>query len=142
MGHAAAWPASDTASNSRWGPSGGHSAATRSGARRLSITFMGINRANRAGKWSEVIESRPVARRPLITASGGRAEGAARGTGFGSAGRFLADLPPRWDGQRLVVIGHVATRWALDHVLRGVPVEDLLAEDFGWRPGWSYTLDT
>ena len=27
-------------------------------------------------------------------------------------GRFLPDLPPRWDGQRILVIGHVATRWA------------------------------
>jgi broad specificity phosphatase PhoE len=58
------------------------------------------------------------------------------------AGRSLADLPLRWEGQRVVVIGHVATRWALDHVLWGVPVEDLMAEDFAWRPGWSYTLDT
>ena len=56
--------------------------------------------------------------------------------------RFLADLPSRWEGRRVVVIGHVATRWALDHALRGVPVEDLIAEDFGWRPGWSYVLDT
>jgi len=58
------------------------------------------------------------------------------------AGRFVADLPPRWDGQRIVVIGHVATRWGLDHVLRGVPVEDLMAAPFDWRPGWSYDLDT
>ena len=55
--------------------------------------------------------------------------------------RFLADLPSRWGGRRVVAIGHVATRWALDHALRGVPVEDLMAEDFGWRPGWSYVLD-
>jgi 2,3-bisphosphoglycerate-dependent phosphoglycerate mutase len=26
-------------------------------------------------------------------------------------GRFLSDLPLRWDGQRVLVIGHVATRW-------------------------------
>jgi alpha-ribazole phosphatase/probable phosphoglycerate mutase len=58
------------------------------------------------------------------------------------AERFLADVPSRWDGRRIVVIGHVATRWALDHALRGVPVEELMAEDFGWRPGWSYVLDT
>lgn len=56
--------------------------------------------------------------------------------------RFLADLPSRWAGRRIVVIGHVATRWALDHALRGVPIEDLMAEDFGWRPGWPYVLDT
>src|SRR6202011_1230367 len=30
-------------------------------------------------------------------------------------GLFLNDLPLRWDGQRVLVIGHVATRWALDH---------------------------
>ena len=60
----------------------------------------------------------------------------------GIAAVFLADLPARWDGRRVVIIGHVATRWALDHALRGVPVEELMAEDFGWRPGWSYVLDT
>ena len=58
------------------------------------------------------------------------------------AGRFLADLPLRWEGRRVVVIGHIATRWGLDHVLRGIPVEDLMAEEFGWRPGWPYRLDT
>jgi len=51
------------------------------------------------------------------------------------AGRFVADLPPRWEGQQVVVIGHVATRWGLDHALRGVPVEDLMAAPFDWRPG-------
>ena len=54
--------------------------------------------------------------------------------------RLLGDLPPRWDGQRVLVIGHVATRWALDHVTRGVPLEDLVAADFGWQPGWEYRL--
>ena len=34
-------------------------------------------------------------------------------------GRFLADLPTRWDGKRVLVIGHVATRWGLDHFLNG-----------------------
>jgi 2,3-bisphosphoglycerate-dependent phosphoglycerate mutase len=29
--------------------------------------------------------------------------------------RFLADLPLRWNGQRILVVGHVATRWGLDH---------------------------
>ena len=56
------------------------------------------------------------------------------------AARFLPDLPPRWDGQRVLVIGHVATRWALDHAIGGVPLEDLVGEDFAWRPGWEYRL--
>ena len=56
------------------------------------------------------------------------------------AARFLDDLPLRWDGRRVLVIGHVATRWALDHVLGGVPLEELAAAGFAWQPGWEYRL--
>jgi len=50
----------------------------------------------------------------------------------------LADLAGRWAGQRVLIIGHVATRWALDHELDGVPLEELVEADFGWREGWEY----
>ena len=56
-------------------------------------------------------------------------------------GWFLADLPRRWDGQRVLLIGHVATRWGLDHWLNGVPLEDLADGDFAWQKGWEYQLD-
>jgi 2,3-bisphosphoglycerate-dependent phosphoglycerate mutase len=52
---------------------------------------------------------------------------------------FVADLTPRWSGQRVLVIGHVATRWGLDHVLNGERLADLAAADFAWQPGWEYT---
>jgi len=55
-------------------------------------------------------------------------------------GRFLDDVPMRWNGQRVLVIGHVATRWALDHLLNGVPLEELVVQDFDWREGWEYQL--
>jgi broad specificity phosphatase PhoE len=55
-------------------------------------------------------------------------------------GRFLADLPSRWDEQRVLVIGHVATRWGLDHHINGVALEDLAGQDFAWREGWEYRL--
>lgn len=55
-------------------------------------------------------------------------------------GRFFADLPPRWGDARVLVIGHIATRWACEHYLSGVPLEDLVGEAFGWRPGWEYVL--
>lgn len=55
-------------------------------------------------------------------------------------GRFLEDLPLRWEGRRVLVIGHVATRWALDHLVNQVPLETLMAEDFGWREGWEYRI--
>ena len=35
-------------------------------------------------------------------------------------GRFLSDLPVRWSGQCVSVIGHIATRWALDHLVHGI----------------------
>jgi 2,3-bisphosphoglycerate-dependent phosphoglycerate mutase len=55
-------------------------------------------------------------------------------------GRFLGDLPLRWDGRRILVIGHVATRWGLDHLIDGVRLEDLVEQDFAWREGWEYRL--
>jgi broad specificity phosphatase PhoE len=57
------------------------------------------------------------------------------------AAGFLRDLPSRWAGQRVLVIGHGATRWALDHFLDGRPLTELAGADFDWRPGWSYRLD-
>ena len=55
-------------------------------------------------------------------------------------GRFLGDLPLRWQGQRVLVIGHVATRWGLDHFLGGFPLEQLAGEEFGWQAGWEYLI--
>lgn len=55
-------------------------------------------------------------------------------------GRFLDDLPMRWAGQRVLVIGHVATRWGLDHLISKTSLEDLAVADFGWQPGWEYVL--
>lgn len=52
--------------------------------------------------------------------------------------RWLDDVALRWRGARVLVIGHVATRWALDHHLRGVALETLVAEDFAWQEGWEY----
>jgi len=54
--------------------------------------------------------------------------------------RFLDELTATRDGARMCVIGHVATRWALDHRVRGVPLEQLAEEEFAWQPGWEYEL--
>lgn len=54
---------------------------------------------------------------------------------------FLPDLKPRWQGARVLVIGHVATRWAFEHALNGVPLETLAVADFAWREGWEFRLD-
>jgi broad specificity phosphatase PhoE len=54
--------------------------------------------------------------------------------------KFLRDLPTRWDGARVLVIGHIATRWAFEHQLRHRPLVDLDSEVFVWQPGWEYEL--
>lgn len=55
-------------------------------------------------------------------------------------GRFLAEVRVDWPDQRVLVIGHVATRWAFDHLINGVPLETLSEQEFGWREGWVYQL--
>jgi 2,3-bisphosphoglycerate-dependent phosphoglycerate mutase len=50
----------------------------------------------------------------------------------------LDDLGVRWKSCRVLVIGHIATRWALEHYLNGVPLEDLAGAQFTWQPGWEY----
>ena len=55
-------------------------------------------------------------------------------------GRFVNDLPTRWRGRRVLIVGHVATRWGLEHRLNGRALEDLVEEEFCWRPGWMFRL--
>jgi 2,3-bisphosphoglycerate-dependent phosphoglycerate mutase len=55
-------------------------------------------------------------------------------------GLFLRELAAPRDGQRVLLIGHVATRWALDQVVDGTPLEELLESAFEWREGWEYTI--
>ena len=58
----------------------------------------------------------------------------------GRVGRVLPDLRLRWEGARVLIIGHVATRWALEHLLNHIRLEDLIAAEFNWREGWEYQL--
>ena len=53
---------------------------------------------------------------------------------------FLADVSPPFEGVRILVVGHTATRWALDHLLVGADLADLVHAPFDWREGWLYTL--
>jgi hypothetical protein len=40
----------------------------------------------------------------------------------------------------VLVIGHSATRLALEVVANGREVEEAMAEQFAWKPGWEYRL--
>lgn len=58
----------------------------------------------------------------------------------GRVGVFLEELAEIHDGDRVLLIGHVATRWALDHFVNRTPLEELVNGQFDWREGWTYTL--
>lgn len=54
---------------------------------------------------------------------------------------LLDELRRDRDGQRVLLVGHAATRFALDHLLAGRPLETAVTAAFSWRPGWHYVVD-
>ena len=56
-------------------------------------------------------------------------------------GAFLEDVVARHDGGRILVIAHSANRWALDHLVNGTPLEELVDAPFEWQPGWLYVVN-
>ena len=52
----------------------------------------------------------------------------------------LHELASAWDGQRLLMIAHSANKWALDCLLLGKRLEDLVDAPFGWQEGWEYVI--
>jgi len=53
---------------------------------------------------------------------------------------LLAELAATRDGQRILVIAHSANKVALDHLLLGAPLADLLRDGLDWQPGWEYVV--
>ncbi len=53
---------------------------------------------------------------------------------------FLADLPAAYAGQRVLVVGHRATQYGLEHWLNGVPLVDAVSAPWSWQPGWTYEM--
>lgn len=53
---------------------------------------------------------------------------------------FLRDLAVGWDGTTLVLIAHSANLLALECLLNGRDLHDLVSAPFRWRPGWRYVL--
>jgi broad specificity phosphatase PhoE len=53
---------------------------------------------------------------------------------------LLDDMRRDHDGQRVLLVGHAATRFALDHLLTARPLESALEAPFAWQEGWEYLL--
>lgn len=55
---------------------------------------------------------------------------------------FLQDLLRDYNSKRVMIIGHRATQYGLDHLINGVPLEQLVSTKFKWQPGWTYQLQS
>lgn len=53
---------------------------------------------------------------------------------------LLIDIAREWRGGRVLLVAHSANRWALAHLLDGVPREAQVDAPFAWRTGWHFTL--
>ena len=51
---------------------------------------------------------------------------------------WLADAAAAHPGGDVLVIGHRATFYALEHLLCRLPLETVIAASWCWRPGWTY----
>jgi 2,3-bisphosphoglycerate-dependent phosphoglycerate mutase len=67
--------------------------------------------------------------------------GESHGQAIARVAGFLVDLPSRWAGARVMLIGHLATYRALEQATSGASVRELVGADFTWRSeGWEYRL--
>lgn len=55
---------------------------------------------------------------------------------------FLEDLGARWDGGRVLVVAHSANKVALDYLLLGADLCELVERPMEWQPGWEYVVPT
>ena len=53
---------------------------------------------------------------------------------------FLNSIFTLYDGKTVVVIGHRATQYGLEHLLKGVPLEQAIITSWKWEPGWKYQM--
>ncbi len=54
---------------------------------------------------------------------------------------FLEDLKKNYDGKKVMIIGHRATQYGLEHWIKGVMLKDAVTASWKWQPGWEYELN-
>ncbi len=53
---------------------------------------------------------------------------------------FLTDLLKDYDGKMVMIIGHRATQYGLEHWIKKIPLEQVIPAVWKWQPGWKYEL--
>jgi len=54
---------------------------------------------------------------------------------------FLQDLLKNYNGKRILIIGHRATQYGLEHLINKLPLEQVIPAPWKWQPGWGYKLE-
>jgi broad specificity phosphatase PhoE len=55
---------------------------------------------------------------------------------------FLQDVLKVYEGEKILIIGHRATQYALEHWINGIPLKECVLATWTWQPGWMYTLES
>lgn len=55
---------------------------------------------------------------------------------------FLEDLLKNYNGKRVMIIGHRATQYGIEHWIKGLTLEQIIPAPWKWQPGWEYKLET
>ncbi len=53
---------------------------------------------------------------------------------------FLDYLKQNFDGKTVMIVGHRATQYGLEHWIKGKTIEQCLTEPWTYQPGWEYEL--
>ena len=56
----------------------------------------------------------------------------------GRVSAWLTEAASEYAGQSMLVIGHRATFYALQHLLKQVPLHEAISSPWHWQPGWTY----
>jgi broad specificity phosphatase PhoE len=54
--------------------------------------------------------------------------------------RWLSEARPYMDAGTVIIIGHRATHYALEHLLNRVALDEAVTAPWTWQPGWTYRL--
>jgi broad specificity phosphatase PhoE len=53
---------------------------------------------------------------------------------------LLEDVRRKHDGERVLWVAHSANRWALEHLVLGRDLHQLVVAEFDWQPGWEFVV--
>jgi 2,3-bisphosphoglycerate-dependent phosphoglycerate mutase len=56
----------------------------------------------------------------------------------GRVSEWLTEATTTFAGRTVLVIGHRATFFALEHLIRRIPLHDVVTSMWHWQPGWTY----